>query len=331
MQMKVLVTGGAGCIGSDLCETLVARGHSVIALDNLSSGTREHLRSILDAPGFEFVEGDLLDISQVEKVLEKVDFVYHLAANPDVKFTAGDVTDKDLRQNILCTYNVLEAMRRRGVAKLAFSSTSAVYGIAPEMPIREDSFFPKPVSLYGATKLACEALISAFQNLFGMQAWIFRFANIVGPKVRSRGRTVIGDFVHRLQQDPTKLRILGNGLQAKSYLLSEECVSGMLFAIEHAKEPLNIFNLGCSDSYSVNQIADTVVSSMGLRDVGYEYTGGEVGWPGDVPRFVLDVSRINQLGWQARRNSAEAVALAVRTTIDEMCGSPVSRETPCRQ
>jgi UDP-glucose 4-epimerase len=316
--MKILVTGGAGCIGSDLCEALIAEGHSVVAVDNLSSGKREHVEGMRRNPRFQFVEGDLLDLALVETSLEGVEFVYHMAANPDVKFTSGDPTDRDLNQNIVCTYHVLEAMRRRGIGKLAFASTSAVYGISPEIPIREDSFFPRPISLYGATKQACEALISAFQNLFEMQCWVFRFANIVGPKVRSKGRTVIGDFIFRLRQDPSKLLILGNGQQAKSYLLSEECVSAMMFAVEHAREPLNIFNLGCADWLSVNEIAAMVTEALGLKGVRYEYTGGEGGWPGDVPRFRLDVGRINQLGWHARRNSAQAVAIAIQTTLETM-------------
>jgi len=316
--MSFLVTGGAGCIGSDLCEALIAQGHSVVAVDNLSSGKKEHVEGLLHNPRFRFIEGDLLDLWLVEQSMEGVDFVYHMAANPDVKFTPGDPTDKDLNQNMICTYHVLEAMRRRRVQKLAFASTSAVYGISPEMPIREDSFFPRPISLYGATKQACEAMISAFQNLFGMQCWIFRFANIVGPKVRSKGRTVIGDFIHRLRQDSSRLLILGNGQQAKSYLLSEECVNAMLFGVEHAREPINIFNLGCDDWLSVNEIARMVTEAMGLKNVRYEYTGGEGGWPGDVPRFRLDVSRINQLGWRAKRDSAQAVAIAIQTTLAAM-------------
>jgi UDP-glucose 4-epimerase len=270
------------------------------------------------SPRFQFIEGDLTDLALLERAMQGVEFVHHLAANPDVKFTDGDPTNKDLEQNVVCTYNVLEAMRRNKVRKLGFSSTSAVYGIAPEMPIHEDRFFPRPISLYGATKLACEALISSFQNLFEMQCWVFRFANIVGPKVRSRGRTVIADFIYRLQQDPERLTILGNGKQAKSYLLSEECVAGILYAVDHASAPLNIFNLGCPDWLEVDQIARMVVEAMGLQGVKFEYTGGEGGWAGDVPRFRLDVSRINKLGWSAHRDSAAAVAVAIQATLTTM-------------
>jgi len=316
--MKNLITGVAGCIGSDLAEALVAKGQHVVGIDNLSSGRMEHLAGLLRSEAFQFIEGDLENFDTVNDVMKGVDFVWHLAANPDVKFTEGDPTDKDLRQNTLCTYNVLEAMRRLDVKKLAFSSTSAVYGIRDGRPISEDAPFPKPISLYGATKLSCEALISSFQHLFGLQYWIFRFANIVGPKTRTRGRTVIADFILKLRQDPRRLLILGDGKQAKSYLSSEECVEAMLFAVEHATAPFQVYNLGCDDSLQVTAIADLVVEEMGLSGVHYEFTGGEGGWPGDVPRFLLDVSAINRLGWHARRNSREAVANAVKSTLSQM-------------
>ncbi len=313
--MKTLVTGGAGCIGSDLAGALLARGHHVVVADDLSSGKLEHIAPFREHPKFTFAEGDLRDFGFVQSVMTGVEMVWHLAANPDVKFAEGDPTDKDLQQNVLCTYNVLEAMRGDGVKRLAFSSTSAIYGVSPIQPIPESAFYPQPISLYGATKLGCEALISAFRNLFDLRCWIFRFANIVGPKVRSRGRTVIGDFVARLRENPRKLRILGNGQQAKSYLLSEECVDAMLFLVGHAPEPLAVYNLGCDDSLQVTRIADLVVEAMELDGVEYEFTGGEGGWPGDVPRFRLDVTKLNQLGWKARHNSAEAVKIAIASTL----------------
>lgn len=313
--MRVLITGGAGCIGSDLAKALVARGDYVAVIDNLSSGKLEHVAPMHDCANFRFLEGDLENTSLVESLMAGVDIVYHLAANPDVKFAPGDPTDKDLKQNIMCTYNVLEAMRRVGVRQIVFSSTSAVYGISSLQPISESSFFPAPISLYGATKLGCESLICAFQSLFGWRAWICRFANIVGPKVRKRGRTVIGDFVTRLRENPRRLTILGDGKQAKSYLLSDECVDAMIFLVDHADDPLNIYNLGCSDSLQVSRIADMVVEELGLSHVEYEFTGGEGGWPGDVPRFRLDPSKLNRLGWTARHNSEEAVRIAIRATI----------------
>jgi UDP-glucose 4-epimerase len=323
--MRTLVTGGAGCIGSDLAGALLARGDHVSVIDNLSSGKTEHLAPMRSHPNFSFLEGDLRDAALIGSVMDGIDMVYHLAANPDVKFSEGDATDKDLQQNVICTYNVLEAMRRAGVRRIAFASTSAVYGISPLQPIPESAFFPAPISLYGATKLGCESLIGAFQNLFGWQAWIFRFANIVGPKVRKTGRTVIGDFVVRLREDSRTLRILGDGKQAKSYLLSEECVDAMLFLVEHAREPLNVYNLACSDSLQVSRIADMVVEALGLSGVEYEFTGGEGGWPGDVPRFRLDPSKLNRLGWTARHNSEEAVRIAIGTTI-----AALPRQAACK-
>jgi UDP-glucose 4-epimerase len=315
MQDRVLITGGAGCIGSDLAREMLRRGAKVAVIDNLSSGKWEHIEGLLRNPRFRFLEGDVLDAGALDSAMAGADMVWHLAANPDVKFAVGDATDKDLKQNTLATYNVLEAMRRRGIKRLAFSSTSAIYGVHERQPIAEDAT-AHPISLYGATKLSCEAMIGAFGNLFGLECWILRFANIVGPKVRKTGRTVIGDFVARLSEDSTRLRILGDGLQAKSYLLSEECVEAMLFAVGHS--PGGVFNLGPSDSLPVNRIAGMVVEAMGLRDVRFEYSGGEGGWPGDVPRFVLDAARINRLGWSARRTSEQAVAEAIRSTLEQL-------------
>jgi UDP-glucose 4-epimerase len=216
---KMLITGGAGCIGSELAEALLTRGHEIVIYDNLSSGRHSHIEPLLQNSRCSFVQGDLLDVEQLDVAMRGVDTVWHLAANPDVKFTPGEATDKDLRQNTMATYQVLETMRRHGVKRLAFSSTSAVYGEVDVFPIPETQS-PKPISLYGASKLACEGLVRAFQNLFHMQCWIFRFANIVGSKQRARGRTVIGDFIHKLRENPQELAILGNGKQAKSYLLS---------------------------------------------------------------------------------------------------------------
>jgi UDP-glucose 4-epimerase len=323
MTGRALVTGGAGCIGSDLALALLNRGQRVTVIDNLSSGRREHIEGLLGRPDFRFIEGDLLDAAALDAALQDVDTVYHLAANPDVKFVPGDPTDKDLRQNTLCTYQVLEGLRRHGVRRLVFSSTSAVYGISERQPIPEYQA-ARPISLYGATKLGCEAMIGAFQHLFDMDCLIFRFANVVGPKVRKRGRTLIGDFIHKLQCDPSRLQILGNGRQAKSYLLSGECVVAMLFAVERAPRGLHVFNLGCEDSLSVDRIAAMVASAMGLAGVRHEYTGGEGGWPGDVPRFRLDVNSINRLGWHARLNSEEAVALAIQASL------AAAREPACK-
>lgn len=313
MAERVLVTGGAGCIGSDLCAALLARGHSVVALDNLSSGREEHVEPLRANPAFRFVRGDVLDPAVLDDALDGVTFVHHLAANPDVKF-APDAPDRDLRQNVLATQTLLEAMRRRGVTRLAFSSTSAVYGTSPVQPIPEDQPC-RPISLYGATKLGCEGLISAYTHLFGFRAWVFRFANVVGGKVRKTGKTVISDFIAKLRADPTRLEILGNGKQAKSYILAEECVAAMLHVIDHATADYNLYNLGADDWLSVTHIAALVVEAMGLSGVPFAFTGTEAGWPGDIPRFRLDVSRLNALGWRAAHTSEQAVQTAIRQIL----------------
>jgi UDP-glucose 4-epimerase len=206
-------------------------------------------------------------------------------------------------------------MRCHGVKRLAFASTSAIYGISTRFPIPENAPLTMPISLYGATKLSCEAMISAFQRLFSMQCWILRLANIVGPKSRQRGCTVVSDFIRKLRENPHRLKILGNGKQAKSYLLSSECVEAILFAVEHAREPMNIFNVGCDDWLPVSRIAELVVEAMGLGEVEFDYGGTDSGWPGDVPRFLLDVSAINHLGWKARHNSEKAVRVAICATL----------------
>jgi UDP-glucose 4-epimerase len=314
MTPRLLVTGGAGCIGSDLAAELLLSGAQVVVMDNLSSGKREHIEPLLGNERFRFVEADLLDRASLDAAMSGVDMVWHLAANPDVKYAPGDPTDKDLQQNTLCTYNVLESMRLQGVRRIAFSSTSAVYGISDRQPIPEDAP-TRPISLYGATKLGCEALLGAFSNLFGYDCWIFRLANIVGPKVRKRGQTVLGDVVDRLEQSPARLRIPGDGRQAKSYLLSEECVEAMLFAVRKASAGFHVFNLGCDDNLEVRRIAPMVADAMGLGGVEFEYTGGQLGWPGDVPRVLLDITAINRLGWRSRYTSEEAVALAIRSLI----------------
>jgi UDP-glucose 4-epimerase len=313
MADRSLVTGGAGCIGSELCAALLARGHEVIALDNLSSGRLEHIEPLTAKPSFRFVRGDVLDPQALDGTLDGVSFVHHLAANPDVKFTEAE-PDRDLRQNTLATAALLDAMRRHKITRLAFSSTSAVYGISPVQPIPESQQC-RPISLYGATKLACEALISAHSHLFGLRAWAFRFANVVGGKVRKTGKTVVSDFIAKLKANPRRLEILGNGRQAKSYIQVEECVDAMLHVIGRAQDPFNLCNLGGDDSLSVARIAELVVEAMGLTNVEFAYTGTEAGWPGDVPRFRLDVSVLNGLGWRASHTSEQAIRSTIRSIL----------------
>ena len=312
--MKTLVTGGAGCIGSEVVDKLLKRG-KVIVVDNLSSGKIEHIEKFLDNKDFRLVEADITS-DDLTGHLDGVDMVFHLAANPDIKFSAGDRTDKDLNQNTIATYNVLDAMQKTGVKKIAFSSSSVVYGKADRIPTPENYGPLKPTSLYGASKLACEALVSAYCNMFGMQGWIFRFANIVGDKSRKKGRTVVSDFIFKLRNDPTHLEILGDGRQSKSYLLVDECVDGMIFAVDHSNDPVNIFNLGTKDAITVDEIAKIVINEMGLKNVKISHTGSSGGWPGDITNFLLDVTKLEKLGWSSRHNSAESV----RTSAKRMLG-----------
>ncbi|MFA4820524.1 MAG: NAD-dependent epimerase/dehydratase family protein [Candidatus Aenigmatarchaeota archaeon] len=312
--MNVVVTGGAGCIGSELVKELL-KNHKVTVLDNLSSGKNEHIQEFTTNSDFHFVEGDLLNREVLEEATKGKDMVFHLAANPDIKFIPGERTDKDLQQNTIATYNVLDAMQKNNVKKIAFSSSSVVYGKASKMPTPEDYGPLKPTSLYGASKVACEGLISAYCHMFDMQAWIFRFANIVGDKSRKKGRTVISDFIFKLKENPKELEILGDGNQSKSYMLVDDCVAGMLFAIEHASDKVNIFNLSTTDSITVDKIAEIVIKEMQLKNVKLKYTGSAGGWPGDITNFLLDVSKLKRLGWATKYSSEEAVRMAARRML----------------
>lgn len=313
--MKALVTGGAGCIGSDLCGRLLKEDYEVIAFDNLSSGKIEHIKEFDKNNKFKFVKGDLLDKHSIHRVLKDVDIVFHLAANSDIKYKEGDPTDEDLKLNTIATYNLLESMRLNSVKKIVFTSSSVVYGEAREIPTPED--YPlSPISLYAASKVSCEALISGFCSMFGMQAWIFRFANIVGGKTRKIGRTVISDFIEKLRKNTEELEILGNGKQSKCYMLVEDCIDGMLLALKNSNDAVNIFNLGPDDSITVDEIAEVVVRSMGLKNVNFRHTGGDRGWPGDVPKFMLDTTKIKKLGWRPKRTSRESIEIAVKSILE---------------
>jgi UDP-glucose 4-epimerase len=279
----------------------------------LSSGKVEHVVPHMINPNFRFVEADVLESEPLAVALAGVELVYHLAANPDVKF-APETPDRDFRQNLMATQILLEAMRRGGVTKLAFSSTSAVYGISAVQPISETQPC-EPISLYGATKLGCEGLISAYSNLFGIQARVFRFANVVGAKVRKTGKTVVSDFIAKLRATPRRLEILGDGRQSKSYFSVGDCVAAMLHVMDRDSTQFSVYNLGGDDWLSVRRIAEMVVEEMGLSGVEFAFTGTEAGWPGDIPRFRLDVSALSVLGWKTQQTSEQAVRMAIRLLL----------------
>lgn len=313
--MSILITGGAGFIGSHLVDRLLETCR-VTVLDNFSSGKRDHIAHLLGYPGFALVEADIFDVAALEEVMAGKDFVFHLAANPDVKLGAED-TKIHLQQNILATYSLLEAMRKTGVGKIAFTSTSTVYGEANLVPTPENYGPLKPISLYGASKLACEALISSYCHTFDMQSWIFRFANIVGQR-GTHG--VLVDFINKLKRNSTELEILGSGRQRKSYLEVKDCVGAMVYAVEHSSDQTNIFNIGSNDSVDVTEIADVVVESMGLGGVKYSYTGGfnGRGWRGDVKVMQLSIDALVGLGWRPGHKSKESIKAAVDALLKDM-------------
>jgi len=312
---SILVTGGAGFIGSHLVEGLLAENH-VTVLDNFSSGKREFLALHQDNPNFRLIEADLLLPEALEKALTGVDMVFHLAANPDVKLGAQN-TRVHLEQNVLATYNLLEAMRRCGVKKIAFTSTSTVYGEATKIPTPEDYGPLLPISLYGASKLACEAQISSYCHTFEMQSWIYRFANIVGER-GTHG--VLVDFIRKLRENTGELEILGSGKQKKSYLEVKDCVQAMLHCVQHSNGQINLFNIGSEDSVDVTQIANIVSRQMGLTDVLYRYTGGMDGrgWKGDVKVMQLSIEKIKMLGWTPQGGSAQAILAAVKALLKDI-------------
>lgn len=287
-----LVTGAAGFIGSNLVDRLLARGWDVIGIDNLSTGFREFLTDALSHPHFTFFEGDLLDGEAVRTAVEGCDIVYHMAANADVRFGV-EHPRRDLEQNTMATFNVLEAMRGSGVARIVFASTGSIYGEPDVHPTPEDAPFPIQTSLYGASKLACEGLISAYCEGFGFQGWIFRFVSVLGERY-THGH--IFDFYRSLMQHPDHLHVLGNGKQRKSYMYVRDCIDGMLLATERANAKINILNLGVDGFIEIDDLVRTICRHLGVDPV-VTHAGGERGWVGDSPFIYLDIKRIRALGW----------------------------------
>lgn len=304
----IAVTGGAGFIGSHLVERLLKDGKDVLVLDNLSTGSRGFIDKHHRNPNFSFREADLTEINNSMELFKGVDAVFHLAANPEVKL---EDTNIHLNQNILATYNVLESMRFHGVKNIYFTSTSTIYGEAEIIPTPEDYGIMKPISIYGASKLACEALISAYCHRFEMQAVVFRLANVIGQRSY---HGVIHDFMRKLERDPNEMEILGDGKQDKSYIHIGDCVDAMMTAIKNAEMPFDVFNIGSEDSVTTIDIAKIVSGEMGLRP-SFKYTGGRRGWKGDVPVMRLDISKIRRLDWSPRLGSKDAVRRVVKDML----------------
>jgi len=312
--MKAFVTGGAGFIGSHLVDELIKRGDQVTVYDNLSSGKKEFFKQHLNNDNYSFIEADLLDIKRIKKEIKNHDVVFHIAANPFVRLGETQ-TRLDLEQGPIVTYNILEGMRENGIKKIVFSSSSVVYAETPPIDIPETYGPTLPISLYGAGKLGAEGLISAFCGTFGFQAWIYRFANVVGIR-GTHG--VIVDFIAKLQKNPKELEILGDGKQQKPYLHVSDIVDGILFGFKHSNDQINLFNLGVDSNTTVTNIANMVIEEMGLKNVKFKYTGGSRGWAGDVPRFQLDTSKMEKLGWKAHFSSDEAVRKAIKETLKKL-------------
>lgn len=309
--MNIIITGGAGFIGSHLDDALIARGHNITVVDNLVLGRKENVEHLMGKPNFRFIEADLLDIEKMRAIFSdgKFDMVYHLAANSDIQKGGKDpMVDYNLTFNT--TFNVLQLLKEFEIKKFFFASTSAIYGETYDV-LNEDYGPLKPVSNYGAGKLASEAFISAFSSTYGIQTWIARFPNVVGERFT---HGVIYDFIKKLRNNPEELEVLGNGEQCKPYVYVKDLVEAILYVIDHAEEKYNVYMIGSDSRTKVKEIAAMVIEEMGLN-AKIRYTGGDRGWVGDVPEFRYDLTKINKLGWTAPHNSNESVRLAIQKAL----------------
>ena len=288
----VFITGAAGFIGSNVVDRLLENGLDVVGFDNFSTGLSEFLDSARRHPRFRFVQGDTLDVETLTRAMAGCDFVFHLAANADVRFGTNHPR-RDLEQNTIATFNVLEAMRVNRVTRVAFSSTGSIYGEPDVFPTPETAPFPIQTSLYGASKLAGEGLLSAYAAGFGFEVYIFRFVSILGERY-THGH--VFDFFKKLLADPSRIEILGNGRQRKSYLYVQDCVDAMLAVAEKAHDPVNIFNLGTDEYVVVDDSLSYICEALGVNPKRH-YAGGERGWIGDSPFILLDTTRVKSIGW----------------------------------
>ena len=309
--MNILITGGAGFIGSHLDDALIARGHKITIVDNFVLGRMENIAHLVGNANFRLYEADLLDMPKMQKIFAegKFDMVYHLAANSDIQKGGKDpMVDYNLTFNT--TFNVLQLLKEYEIKKFFFASTSAIYGETYDV-LNEDYGPLKPVSNYGAGKLASEAFISAFASTYHIQTWITRFPNVVGERFT---HGVIYDFIHKLQKNPNELEVLGNGEQCKPYVYVKDLVAGIQFVINNSNEPYNVYMLGSDTRTKVKEIAAMVIEEMGLN-ASIRYTGGDRGWVGDVPEFRYDLTKVNNLGWKASYDSNGAVRKAIQMAL----------------
>ncbi|MCB9062445.1 MAG: NAD-dependent epimerase/dehydratase family protein [Halobacteriovoraceae bacterium] len=300
--MRYFVTGGAGFIGSNMVDRLLEMGNSVTIYDNFSTGHRHFVENALKNDKCTLIEADLLDESTLDSSIAGHDFVFHFAANADVKDGLKHPR-KDLEQNTIATFNVLEAMRKNNIKKIAFSSTGSVYGEHPTIPTPEDGAFPIQTSLYATSKVAGEGLISSYAEGFGFTGYIFRFVSILGERY-THGH--VFDFYKKLLKDPSQMEVLGNGKQRKSYLYIQDCIDAILTTIDRATENVNIYNLGTDEYCQVNDSINWITKSLGLTPK-LMYTGGDRGWVGDNPFIFLDTKKIRSLGWKPKLSIEESI------------------------
>ncbi len=300
--MRAFVTGAAGFIGSHLVDRLLAANHSVVAYDNFSTGQDAFLEIARPHPQFTLVRGDTLDLPALVEVMAGSEVVFHLAANADVRFGV-EHPRKDLDQNTIATFNVLEAMRATGAQRIVFASTGSIYGDASVIPTPEHAPFPVQTSLYGASKLAGEGLIQAYCEGFGFQSWIFRFVSILGERY-THGH--VFDFYRSLRADPSRLRVLGDGRQRKSYLYVQDCLDAIFVALDRATDRVNVLNLGADEYCEVNDSVGWIIRDLGVSPI-LDYAGGDRGWIGDNPFIFLDTARIRALGWKPKLTIREGI------------------------
>lgn len=307
--MKFAITGGSGFIGACFAKRLLKDKHKVAIFDKEPKKDAWRLQSVLDR--IDYKQIDISDLERLKMELVNYDVVAHFAASADIAL-GRTKTDVDLKEGIINTYNVLETMRVNKIEKIIFPSSSTIYGNFYKIPTTEDTGMLFPISLYGASKLACEGLVSAFCNLFQMKGWILRFGNVVGPDLT---RGVIKELIEKLRRDTDNLEILGNGLQQKDFIYINDCLDGILFVFKHSNDLVNVFNLSSGTTTSVNKIVNIILEEMNLTNVKLTYTGGKSGWPGDSPLVHYDITKIKKLGWTPKYISDEAVRISIRDTL----------------
>lgn len=314
MNKTFLITGGAGFIGSHLTDKLLSDSHNIVVLDNLSLGLKSNLNQAFKYSNFKFIEGDILDYDLLNKLFIENNFeaVFHLAANSDIakSFTNPNI---DLEMTFMTTYNVLKAMKENNTKKIIFSSTSAIYGQTNGIKVNENYGPLFPASHYGASKLASEAFIASFCENYGIQAWITRFPNICGERTT---HGILHDFIKKLKSNPNELEVLGDGNQSKPYLYVKDLIDAILFVYQKSNDKINFYNLGVEDTTKVSEIAQMVIKAMKLK-AKINYTGGDRGWVGDVPKFAYNLDKIHQLGWKSSKTSNQAIEIAIKYILEQ--------------